>query len=399
MSGVSLLIRSMAAEFGAGIGYLSSYFTVEMWVAVVMGLAMGDLVKKFGVKPLMVIGSIGVGICFFLMSKITNAVLFPIIGIFVAIFSTLTSMTVMFMVLNNWFKKYNGFVIGFAGAFSGVGGIILAPIFSTFNEANGWRATFVLIAIVFAVVNLIASLLVVTKPEDLGMKPLGWTEDDERMILENTQAKTATEALPGITRKQMLRSSAFICIIFSFLCTGYYGTINTQLAAQFGTMGADAATIGTAIAVYSATLAIGKVIYGRIVDKFGITAVNICCSVITIITMFMFNSIIKSGNTSSLVLAAAISGFGLCCGSLFPSYVSISAFGRKDFARIVAVVGACSAFFTGVGSIVMGSLFDKTGSYLATNWSVIITAAIAIPAQLIAIKVGQKKWLSKDSKV
>lgn len=398
MSGVSLLISSMASEFGAGVGYLSSYFTVEMWVTVVAGVFMGDVVRKTGVRPLMVIGSIGVGVCFVLMSRIQNAIMFPIIGIFVAVFTSITSMTVMFMVLNNWFLKYNGFVTGLAGAFSGLGGVILAPVFTNFNAAHGWRSTFMLIAGVFFAVNLIASLLVVTKPEDVGLKPVGWSESVESARLANANAKTATENLPGLTRKEAVRTPAFILVFLAFLCTGYYGTINTQLATEFNTMGASASAIGTAMAVYSATLAIGKIIYGRIVDKWGITVVNICCSVITIISMLMFNSIITGGNPGLLIAASAISGFGLCCGSLFPTYVTAGAFGRRDFARLVAVVGAFSAFFTGIGSIVMGVLYDNSGSYLLTNWSVIIFAALAVPVQFLAIRVGRRTWQKADKK-
>ena len=67
-------------------------------------------------------------------------------------------------------------------SFSGIGGAILSPIFTLLIEAMGWREAYLIAAVIMAVLVLPWTLFVFKlHPEDIGWKPYGWSEEDERV--------------------------------------------------------------------------------------------------------------------------------------------------------------------------------------------------------------------------
>ena len=85
------------------------------------------------------------------------------------------------ILIDNWFKKHRGLALGVAMSFSGIGGALLSPAFTSLIQTVGWREAYIIVAAVIAVLVLPWTLFVFKlHPEDIGMKPYGWTEELER---------------------------------------------------------------------------------------------------------------------------------------------------------------------------------------------------------------------------
>ncbi|MEI3231217.1 MAG: MFS transporter [Gordonibacter pamelaeae] len=80
----------------------------------------------------------------------------------------------MSVIISNWFTLKRGLAVSIALSGSGMGGMVLSTATSAMIEASGWRAAFLLLAVVCLVAGLpLAALTFRTRPSDKGLEPYG----------------------------------------------------------------------------------------------------------------------------------------------------------------------------------------------------------------------------------
>ena len=78
------------------------------------------------------------------------------------------------LVINNWFHKRAGLVLGIALASSGVAGAMVAPLCSSLILRLGWRPAIALIGLLALVLLLPATVLILRlTPQEMGCAPYG----------------------------------------------------------------------------------------------------------------------------------------------------------------------------------------------------------------------------------
>lgn len=130
-SGTSVLMQWLLKNYlkhysASRVGWM---FSIQRFIFYFMGVLFGPIVDAYGVRCLIIPGSIGMVVCVFLLSVCKEyyqfVLCFSILGGFASslIFNPCVS------VLTHWFDKRRGLAIGIAASGSGVGGII-------FNQIN-----------------------------------------------------------------------------------------------------------------------------------------------------------------------------------------------------------------------------------------------------------------------
>jgi MFS family permease len=134
--------------------------------------------------------------------------------------------------------------------------------------------------------------------------------------------------------------------------------------------------IGTALSLLAGGVAIGKLLYGYVSDKFGNAAVLILAAVFKASSMvFLLNY-----NSGILLMTGAVL-LGLATGIIqMVSGLLAGLFGKGDYSSIVGVFSAAMALGMATGAYILGFVHDAKESY--HNIFLIYTAAVAFAAFL-----------------
>ena len=82
-------------------------------------------------------------------------------------------------IINNWFIKSKGKVLGIVLSSSGIGGAVFSPIVQKLMDVFGFRWTFLACLMATLVLCAPFALLCPLKPENVGLKPYGADDTDD----------------------------------------------------------------------------------------------------------------------------------------------------------------------------------------------------------------------------
>lgn len=278
---------------------------------------------------------------------------FYISGIFAGLGMSCT-MTVIPTVLNNWFKKRNGFVIGLTMSASGIAGALFSPICSKIIVALGWRVTALIMALIgFVLIVLPCWFILVTSPEQVGEKPYGI--DD---VSTEGRSETA-EAQPAVSRTLPLY--VFLLTLVVVIGPGSMIQFNQQLPTFAQTVGY---TIETGALLTSLSMIgnlSGKLLLGTLADKFGVYKAVLVFLVFTSLSMagfFAFSSV-----RAILMASALLFGTTYAIGMTVPSLMYLDLYGKEGYRQKLASMQAANGFIGAFSSSLIPYIYDFTGSF------------------------------------
>ncbi len=265
------------------------------------------------------------------------------------------------ILINNWFKKRRGIALGIGMSFSGIGGAVLSPIFASLIEAVGWRNGYLLAALIIAVMVLPFTLFIFKyKPRDLGLKPYGWSEEDERIVSESRMAQ---KAVPGVPVKKAFRSMPFV---FMFIFSGiiaYFVGFNAHLPGHGTAVGLDPITASTIVTAVMAGNCVEKLVVGYLNDRIGVQfTVNLQ---LTMVALGFVGLIFAGNNLILLYISAFLFGAQNSLVSVSTPMIIRQLFGNKDFVKLFAYTRVGTGLIGSLGPLTVGMIFDTTGSFVA----------------------------------
>lgn len=348
--------------------------------------------EKININLALSLGALCMIACPLLCSFATDLIMFYVAGFIggVGIAACFTMATPV--LCGNWFaKKYRGKMIGIASAFAGVSTIFWAPLFRWIIAENGWQTSYLINAILMAVLILPWTLFVIKrKPSDKGLQPFGY-DPNEKVATESKQNF-------GVKAADALKTPAFWIIIAGVMLTALgMGWNNSQsgIAKELLTgtpEEANAAVIGATM-VSAAALGnlLSKLSMGAMIDKFNLNVTFIAFQVVWLLAFVMWYFF---GTTSAVLVAG-----GFCLGfSNAPSRVGWpmairKIFGNADYSKIWGYIATGSSIIGGISTSLMGWCYDYLGSYMPTLIiGMVVVVLIAILAFVASTFVGKYEW-------
>jgi MFS family permease len=224
----------------------------------------------------------------------------------------------------------------------------------------GWRNTYLLIAaIVFALLVIVPSLLVISKPEDLGQAADGVRTGDKKDSSPTRQSLSGTPV--DFTASEAIKTPAFwyLTILATTFMFGLQGFMLHQVAFLLDIKISSA----VAAAVYS--LFVGVSTVGRLGMGFlGIRYPTRRLAILSMLFLISGMTVLLWGKTLPVILLCnCLIGLGMggtyvATMNLMPLY-----FGKTYYPKII---GFAMPFFTILGSLgspLTGRIRDITGSY------------------------------------
>lgn len=286
------------------------------------------------------------------------------------------------VVVSRWFIRLRGRTNGILNMSHSVGMVLFPLIASIVIAQSGWRdAWFVLGVLVFVVALLPVAILISERPEDLGLRPDGDTDDPSTQD-DSSPAQSDAAEEPEWTADEAKRTTTLwlLALATGLLFLMQAGT-NTHSAAFFQDQGLGAVIAGFGISFNAIFLGVGSVVWGLIVEKVPVRFVMAAVAVVMAAASFLFTTT----NTATEALAySALFGFGLGGMLTVPPVAYADYYGRASLGTIRGITEPFTTFGQAVGVMIPGIVFDYISSesymlfFFAAGSVGILTALISL---------------------
>ena len=261
--------------------------------------------------------------------------------------------------INSWFHRHQGAVLGAVTAATGLGGSLMCIILSGIIETSGWKNAFRIAAILMGIVALLIIILVRDRPEEKGLKAFG---EGQRIV----KKKEGIDHWAGYTPQQMHRSPVFyLMTLFTLISCFFSGGMLAIMIPHLQDVGLTQTQAASMQSTMMLVLAAVKFGCGIFSDKIGAKSVTMVCLACTAIAAALFPFV----NSTSLALVAAIVfSVSLPLTSVMIPLLSSSLFGYQAQTSCLSIVMAIISLAGIVSGPSANLIFDTLGSYDLFFW-------------------------------
>lgn len=387
MSAMGNFVTPIVKELGCGVSALTAYTSIN---AVAMALLYTTAAKFLNTKNIgkimgtaALIQVVGLG----MMSTYHNVVMFYISGAIIGLAQAFTGFVAIPVVINMWFKKNTGTVLGTVMATGSVATTLYSLLTGQLINHFGWRISYLIMAAIAAVVTVPAVFAIIRRPQEVGCLAYG-AEEDAQVNLSPSSGKGSV----GLTKKQAMKLPMFYiawlaCICFSYgsgvaYNTQTFATLELKQSITFGSIVGVALNLGT---IFS-SLAVG-----RINDRYGVKA-GIGWGVVT--TVLGYSMMFMSYRNPVFVLPAVfLVGLGNTMYTVQCPLLARTVVGDRDYSEIWAVMMVANSIIGGGLCFTIGLFYDLTGTFKGAF--VMGSALFAMAAILGFVAINMSKKLKE----
>ena len=258
-------------------------------------------------------------------------------------------------IVNNWFVKNKGTVMGIVTMLSGVFGMIMSPIISRYILAHGWRNTALTLGIV-SFILFFSALLMERKPSDVGAIPYGGDGTETE-----SEQKPAEKDLPKEKKPVTWKEAVVYLFILLTVSMAGKGAQITSYIPQYSTSLGYPLTVGGTL---TSAVMIGnfssKLLFGVVCDWLGVwhslqLFLGLLCLAYVLLCFF-------GGTLPVLYVACVLLGFSYIIGIAL-SMSSIRLFPPEEFAARYSRASMLNTMITIPIPLFISFVFDHTGSF------------------------------------
>jgi MFS family permease len=291
------------------------------------------------------------------------------------------------IVVNRWFVRNRGFVLGVLGSAWATGQVFFLPLLAAITESRGWRTTSLVIsALALALIPLVVWVLR-DRPSAVGQLPYGadagWREDETDLAPVGS-ARTAVTGAATLLG-QVGRSRAFVLLAGTFFVCGWTtnGIISTHFVPAAHDHGMPATTAASLLAVVGIFDIIGTLGSGWLTDRIDPRLLLVVYYSFRGLALLAVPAILGPSVEPPLLLVVVL--FGLDWVATVPPTVTLCRenFGVERGGIVFGWVFAAHMVGGGVAAIASGALRTSHGDYSAAWWLAGVLALVAAGASLL----------------
>ena len=355
---------------------------------------LSKIYAKIKPKVITIIGFLIMCAAYCLLSQCTQAWQFYVCGVFIGFGLAFVSTTTVGVLINNWFIKNKGTVMGIAMAGSGFGSMIFNPVAQQLIGNMGYQTAYLCLGAIMFVCFIPALALYVFKPEDNGLVPLGYEEKQAEQAAQAAADGGSGEkkevVREGYTYKEAIRSPKFYILAFVIICLSgmSMGTFQ-QLSAYLVGTGYEKVFAASVVSAVSLFLMFGKFIWGFLRDRIGMKATFVIALSIFVLQYILL--LFVGTNPALCYVHAVLFGLSFATPTMFAALLVNAAFGEKEYTRIYSTM----QFFFYFGPIICnpltGAIFDMTGAYTMAFIIYAVCIFICLIVGLVLLRGKGKK--------
>lgn len=382
-----IYLQPVSAEMGWPLAKMNFYLTIIQIVMTVTLPIVGLILPKMNIKVVIGVPCFVLGATYALSAMFHSLLDWYIAGVIFGICYAFLMYIPIPLLINNWFKKKVGTVLGIVVAGASLVAAFTNPIGSMLIAEYGWRTARVALGLFSILLSVpLVVLFLRYKPSDIGLKPYGADEE------QSQNSRSLHEE--GLTAKQAFKTIPFYLVfIFSGLLVmcasmlqqvpGY--AVSVGLSATVGATGVSCIMIGGII---------GKIVLGALTDKIGFAKTAILASICGVAGI----TTILSAGQNIMVFFAGAGLFGVAYAGIvvIPPMAVRGTFGTRDYSQIYSWITVANGAFGALTPIAVGVIFDRTHSYHLA-WTICILAYVIVVLLVLITKVTSRRIMAQDS--
>ena len=357
--GWSIFRSPLQSEFGWTDSQASLTFSISMMTFCLGGLV-GGIINKgkngFRINLIAVLLAIG----FFSASNIQS-----LMGIYLSYgvccgFGVGLGYNTAISTIVKWFPDKQGLISGITLMGFGFGSMILGTVAGAMIQSMGWRVTFRIFAVAFAIVMAVGALLL----RNAGAEFVAY--------LSQGSSKAVTPAVEEVGAAVMLRRRNFwIYFVWAIILSAAGLAIINSSAPYAQLFVGENLTLAASIAgIVSIANGVGRVIFGGMFDKIGYRLTMLIDCVVFVVASLVLMASFATKSMPVLVIAFIL--IGLAYGGVTPTNSAFIAyfFGRENYAVNFPIVNLNLIFASFLGPMV------GNGGYMMTFGAIIVFAIV-----------------------
>ena len=360
---LAVLLQPMGSDTGWSRAGLSAAMTVAFLASGFAGFGWGALGDRIGPRPVVLAGSVLLGLALLLASRATTLLQFQLtfgllLGVAVAsFFAPVMAATAAA------FERRRNLAIALVSAGVGVAPMTMSPLVAWLLTQVGWRETLLVLGLLCWALTLPAAWFVRAAPA-------------------GDAHGTSDSAAPGMKMAQALRSKPFIVLALAFFacCAAHSGPIFHTVSYAVGC----GLSVTAAVTIYSMEGAAGlggRLLFGLLGDRYGAKPVLVAGLAIQALAAVAYLAVERLGGFYAVAFV-----FGLAYGGTMPLYASLAreAFPPRILGGVIGAMTMLSGLGMALGPLLGGWLFDRYGSYA---WMYIGSLMLGLAAALVVSRI------------
>lgn len=353
ISGLTVFDEEILKEFGWSRGDLKFRDLLQFALAGLLAPFAGAFADRFGVRRLMLLGSVLLAGCFVAYSRLSSLTMLYAIHVAIALVLALAGLVLNVLLVSRWFVLKRGTAIGIALVGTSLGGMLLPPLGRYLIASYGWRQALLLEALLPVALIAVVVLVVRDSPAEVGLEPLGVAE----------RAAGAPPAAPsGMEYGAALRTGTFWTLALCAMMTFYsILAVSAHLFLHLRGLGFSPAAAANGLGLLFTMGLAGKFLFGYLADVLDRKRVFVG----NLAVMLLGSLCLASMDARLFWPFLLLFGFGW--GGLYTmlQLLTMDCFGLKAGGKILGTITVLDAVGGGLGPWITGELFDRTGSYQA----------------------------------
>ncbi len=380
--------NSVYPETGA-MSKLAFYFTIMTGTMAVFQPLARKIFSKVDARVCVSLAVIFASLGFGAISYYTSFVGWLFSGLFIGLGFSFITYLMGPILINNWFKKNTGSILGVVLAFSNLGGALFGSLAGNMISSMGWQPAMRLLALLACVLGLLFAIFGLRYAPNKEKGEAAFGEDEV-----STTSAGKSEELKGLSFSESLKTPYFwmvaIAVVVCFFGSNFQTQATTFARTQYSFSIVQAGYLSSVLMIGAVC---GKIILGTINDKLGCRgSYSIGCgSMILGILVLISGS--HSGNVAFGFIGAFLFGFGFATMSIAIPFVVKTILGKKYFAQIYGYVCSIGTLTSMFSSNIYATIKDTTGNY----YGGMVAASIALAVGIVMVILGvgltkNKEW-------
>jgi predicted MFS family arabinose efflux permease len=348
---MGVMIKPIEQEFGWSRAEITSGPMIYSVAAVPLGPLLGWAVDRFGPRRIAIVGVLITSVAYALFAATTASIWswWALWGLF-AIIATPVKPVVWAAGVSSFFFETRGLALAVMLCGTAVCSTLVPGLTNHLVESHGWRATFVAMSGIWALVIFPPVLFFFRGAADAKGK---------------RGARTSTAApvqLPGLPPRQALMSWRHLRLQLASIAV-VLGTVTCGLSLVpiLESLGHTRAAAAQLAGIIGITSILGRLVGGYLLDRLNANAVAAFMVALPVATCVILLAL-----PASLAAAAvAIVILGLAMGTELDAvaYLTARHFGLRSFGVLYGTISGIQALSTGLGPFIVNFIYDITKSY------------------------------------
>lgn len=382
----SLYLTAVTEALGFSRGAFAISDTFRFVSMCIVSFFFGVLVAKFGTKKLLLFGFSSM-IAFALLSAYTTEIVgFYLAGSLLGVGLSFASTSMASVLVNKWCTKNKGTITGIVFASGGLGSAVAAQVLSPiiYEEGNpfGYRNSYRLIAVIFAVFLVLLLLFFREAPK-------GANE-----TADAAKKKARGSGWVGMEFSEIVKKPYFYLAIGCMLLAGMaLQSVYDLSTPHLYDIGLSKSFVATLLTISSIGLLFSKFFAGVLFDRFGIRlTMNLCfvCSILAVTLLLLVTN--SAPGRATAVAYKIIEAFGLPLETVMLPLFASELFGNKSFDKTVGFFVSANYAGYALGSPIANIWHDCLGSYVGPMiFFLVVLATVTVIMNFVARAANRDK--------